>query len=89
MSDSSISDRVKKVVIEQLSVKEDTVTDSASFQEDLNADSLDMVQLLMGFEEEFNADMGTDSIPDEEAAKLLTVSQVVTYIEDKIQAKKS
>ncbi len=73
---TSIFDRVKKVVVEQLSVDEKEVTPQASFQADLGADSLDTVELVMAFEEEF----GTE-IPDEEAEKIVTVQDAVNYIE--------
>ena len=69
-------ERVKKVVVEQLSVDEALVTENASFTADLGADSLDTVELVMAFEEEF----GTE-IPDEEAEKIATVKDAVNYIE--------
>jgi acyl carrier protein len=69
---------VKKVVVEQLSVEADEVTPEASFVEDLRADSLDMVELSMAFEEEFQID-----IPDEEAEKIKTVQDAVNYIDEK------
>lgn len=72
---SSIEERVKKVVIEQLGVKEDEVSKEASFVDDLGADSLDTVELVMALEEEFETE-----IPDEEAEKITTVQQAVTYI---------
>jgi len=74
----STFDRVKKVVVEQLSVEADEVTPEASFVEDLRADSLDMVELSMAFEEEFQID-----IPDEEAEKIKTVQDAVNYIDEK------
>ena len=73
---STVFDRVKKVVVEQLSVEESLVTPEASFTADLGADSLDTVELVMAFEEEF----GTE-IPDEEAEKIATVKDAVNYIE--------
>ncbi|MEB3288147.1 MAG: acyl carrier protein [Vampirovibrionales bacterium] len=73
---TEIFDRVKKVIVEQLSVDEAQVTPGASFQSDLGADSLDTVELVMAFEEEF----GTD-IPDEEAEKIQTVQDAVNFIE--------
>jgi len=73
---STIAERVKKIVVDQLSVPEDQVTDEARFIEDLNADSLDLVELIMALEEEFGAD-----IPDEEAEKLKTVGNAIKYIE--------
>ena len=75
---SSIEERVKKIVVEQLGVKEEEVTNTASFVDDLGADSLDTVELVMAFEEEFGAE-----IPDEDAEKLQTVGDVVKYIEER------
>ena len=76
MSDSSIPERVKKIVVEHLGVDEDKVTDGASFIDDLGADSLDTVELVMAFEEEFGCE-----IPDDAAEKILTVKDAVNYIE--------
>ena len=73
---SSIEDRVKKIVIEQLGVKEDEVTPSASFVDDLGADSLDTVELVMALEEEFECE-----IPDEEAEKITGVQQAIDYVQ--------
>ena len=73
---STIEERVKKIVVEQLGVKEDEVTPNASFVDDLGADSLDTVELVMALEEEFNIE-----ISDEDAEKIRTVKDVVTYIE--------
>ena len=70
-----IEARVRKIVAEQLSVSEDKVTDDASFVNDLNADSLDTVELVMALEEEFEC-----AIPDEEAEKITTVKQAIDYI---------
>ena len=78
MDDKEAFDRVKKVAIAQLNVNADEVTLEASFTKDLGADSLDTVELVMAFEEEFNVE-----VPDEEAEKLQTVGDVVKYIEDK------
>ena len=75
---SDIAERVKKIVIEHLGVEESKVTEGASFIDDLGADSLDTVELVMAFEEEFSVE-----VPDEEAEKLQTVGDVVKYIEDK------
>jgi acyl carrier protein len=72
---SSIEERVKKIVAEQLGVKEDDVKNEASFVEDLGADSLDTVELVMALEEEFDTD-----IPDEEAEKITTVQLAIDYI---------
>lgn len=74
----STFDRVKKVVVEQLDVNEDEVSESASFVDDLGADSLDVVELVMGLEEEFDVE-----IPDEDAEKIATVSDAVNYINEK------
>ncbi|MEO0975157.1 MAG: acyl carrier protein [Pseudomonadota bacterium] len=74
----SIEEQVKKIVAEQLGVKEDAVTSDASFVDDLGADSLDTVELVMALEEEFELE-----IPDEEAEKITTVQQAVDYIKDR------
>lgn len=74
-----VLNRVKKVTVEQLGVKEEEVTEQASFQEDLNADSLDVVELVMAFEDEFGID-----IPDEEVGEIKTVGDAVTYITKKL-----
>jgi acyl carrier protein len=73
---SDVAERVKKVVVEHLGVDEDKVTDSASFIDDLGADSLDTVELVMAFEEEFGIE-----IPDDAAEKILTVKDAVDFIE--------
>ncbi len=73
---SSIAEKVKAIVVEQLSVSEDQVTENAKFVEDLGADSLDTVELVMALEEEFGSD-----IPDEDAEKLSSVSDAIKYIE--------
>ncbi len=73
---SSVEERVKKIVVEQLGVGEDTVTPEASFVDDLGADSLDTVELVMALEEEFDTE-----IPDEEAEKITTVQQAIDYIQ--------
>lgn len=72
---ATVEERVKKIVIEQLGVKDDEVTNEASFVDDLGADSLDTVELVMALEEEF----GTN-IPDEEAEKITTIQQAIDYI---------
>ncbi|MFT3931365.1 MAG: acyl carrier protein [Spongiibacteraceae bacterium] len=77
---SSIEERVKKIVAEQLGVKEEDVQPSASFVEDLGADSLDTVELVMALEEEFETE-----IPDEEAEKITTVQLAVDYIKNNLQ----
>jgi acyl carrier protein len=72
---SSIEERVKKIVVEQLGVKEEEVNNGSSFVEDLGADSLDTVELVMALEEEFDCE-----IPDEEAEKIQTVQNALDYI---------
>jgi len=72
---SSAEERVRKIVIEQLGVKEEEVTNSASFVDDLGADSLDTVELVMALEEEFECE-----IPDEDAEKITTVQQALDYV---------
>lgn len=72
---NEIEARVKKIVVEQLGVKEDEVTADASFVDDLGADSLDTVELVMALEEEFETE-----IPDEDAEKMLTIKDAVKYI---------
>ncbi|MCP4041048.1 MAG: acyl carrier protein [Gammaproteobacteria bacterium] len=72
---STIEERVKKIVIEQLGVKEEEVSGESSFVDDLGADSLDTVELVMALEEEFNCE-----IPDEDAEKITTIKQAVDFI---------
>ena len=72
---STIEERVKKIVVEQLGVKEDEVSSESSFVDDLGADSLDTVELVMALEEEFETE-----IPDEDAEKITTVQQATDYI---------
>ncbi len=72
---SSVEERVQKIVVEQLGVKEDEVTPEASFVDDLGADSLDTVELVMALEEEFETE-----IPDEDAEKITTVQQAIDYV---------
>lgn len=74
----ALIDDIKEVVVEQLSVNADEVKDDAKFVEDLGADSLDVVELVMALEEKFDIE-----IPDDEAEKIATVADVVTYIESK------
>lgn len=73
---STTIERVKKIVVTQIDVDDSLVTEDARFIEDLNLDSLDTVELVMAFEEEFGCE-----IPDEEAAKILTVKDAVSYID--------
>jgi acyl carrier protein len=77
----SVEERVKKIVVEQLGVEEAQVTKEASFVDDLGADSLDTVELVMALEEEFTSDDFKFEIPDEEAEKISTVGQAVEYVE--------
>ena len=80
---SDTAERVKKIVVEHLNVDADKVTETASFIEDLGADSLDTVELVMAFEEEFGIE-----IPDEDAEKITRVKEAVEYIESHAKAKK-
>jgi len=75
---SSVDSRVKKIIMEQLDVSEEEVTPQASFVDDLGADSLDTVEMVMAFEEEFSIE-----IPDEDAEKIKTVQNSIDYIEKK------
>ena len=77
MADKPIDQRVKDIVVEQLGVKPEQVTPQAKFIEDLGADSLDTVELVMALEEEFGIE-----VPDEQAEKLQSVGDVIKYIED-------
>ena len=79
----SVEERVKEIIVEQLGVDEDDVTPNAKFIEDLGADSLDTVELVMAFEEEFGIE-----IPDEDAEKITRVKEAVEYIESHAKAKK-
>ncbi len=78
MSEKSIEEKVKDIIVEQLGVNPEQVTPTASFIEDLGADSLDIVELVMAFEEEFSVE-----VPDEDAEKLQTVGDVNKYIEER------
>jgi len=75
---AGVFDRVKKIIVDQLGVDEDKVTLEASFREDLKADSLDLVELIMAFEEEFGGE-----ISDDEAQQIKTVGDAVKYLESK------
>ncbi len=74
---SDVAERVKKIVIEHLGVEEDKVTENATFIDDLGADSLDTVELVMAFEEEFGVE-----IPDDAAEKIQSVKDAISYIQD-------
>jgi len=78
MSEKSIEEKVKDIIVEQLGVNAEQVTTNASFIEDLGADSLDTVELVMAFEEEFGVE-----VPDEDAEKLQSLGDVIKYIEEK------
>lgn len=77
---ATVEERVKKIIVEQLGVKEDEVTESASFVDDLGADSLDTVELVMALEEEFGVE-----IQDDEAETITTVQQAIDYIKEHMQ----
>ena len=79
MSSEEIFNKVKEIIIEQLGVPESTITTEASFIDDLGADSLDIVELIMALEEEFDLE-----IPDSDAEKVVTVGDVVEYIKDNV-----
>ncbi|MBF0626431.1 MAG: acyl carrier protein [Magnetococcales bacterium] len=76
---SDIAERVKKIVVEQLGVEPDQVTEEANFVDDLGADSLDTVELVMALEEEFGCE-----IPDEAAEKITTVKEAIEFLKDKV-----
>ena len=75
-----VFDKVKKISVDQLDVEEDKVTEAASITDDLGADSLDVVDLVMSFEEEFDIE-----IPDDQVEKIKTVGDIVKFIEDKVE----
>ncbi len=79
----TIIERVTKVTVAKLSANEEAVVPSASFTDDLGADSLDLVELIMGLEEEFSADGTPVKIPDEDAARIKTVQDAVDYLKEK------
>ncbi len=79
---ATVFERLKKIVIEQLGVEENQVEPAVSFVDDLNADSLDLVELIMAMEEEFSDDSKEIRIPDEEAEGIKTVQQAVDYIKE-------
>ncbi|AAC07567.1 MAG: acyl carrier protein [Aquifex sp.] len=75
----SLEERVKEIIAEQLGVEKEKITPEAKFVEDLGADSLDVVELIMAFEEEFGIE-----IPDEDAEKIQTVGDVINYLKEKV-----
>ena len=79
---ATVFDRVKNIIVEQLGVEDSEVTMEASFADDLNADSLDLVELVMAFEEQFGNDDNPIEIPDEDAEKIQTVKDAVEYLKD-------
>jgi acyl carrier protein len=79
----TVFERVKKIVVEQLGVEEAEVVPSANFVDDLGADSLDLVELVMSLEEEFSKEGQKVEIPDEDAEKIATVQDAVDYIHDR------
>ncbi len=79
---ATIFDRVRSIVVEQLGVEEEEVTLTASFVDDLNADSLDLVELIMSLEEEFSTDVPDMEIQDEDAEKIATVQDAVDYLKE-------
>lgn len=76
----ALEQKVKEIIVDQLGVDESEVIDSAHFIEDLGADSLDTVELVMAFEEEFNIE-----IPDDDAEKITTVGSAIEYLKDKVE----
>lgn len=81
---SEINDRVTKIIVEQLGVEESEVTPSASFIDDLNADSLDLVELIMALEDEFSEGDQKLEIADEDAEKILTVQDAIDFISENV-----
>jgi acyl carrier protein len=79
---ATVFERLKKIVIDQLGVEENQVEPAVSFVDDLNADSLDLVELIMAMEEEFSDDSREIRIPDEEAERIKTVQEAVDYIKE-------
>lgn len=78
-----VAQKVKQIIVEQLGVDESQVDDNASFVDDLGADSLDIVELVMAFEEAFEIE-----IPDEDAEKIITVKDAIDYIQNRVSSKK-
>jgi acyl carrier protein len=79
---ATVFERVRKIIVEQLGVDEDQVVPNASFVDDLNADSLDLVELIMSMEEEFSKDGNALEISDEDAEKIVTVQDAIDYLKD-------
>lgn len=79
---ATIFERIKPIVVEQLGVEEENVKPAASFVEELGADSLDLVELVMSLEEEFSTPAKKIEIPDEDAEKIVTIQDAVDYIKD-------
>jgi acyl carrier protein len=79
----TVFERIKKIVVEQLGVEEGEVVPSASFVDDLGADSLDLVELIMALEEEFGSPNNKVEIPDEDAEKIVTVQDAIDYIHER------
>ena len=80
---ATVLERVRSIIVEKLAVDESEVVPAASFTDDLNADSLDLVELIMAFEEEFSTDDSALEISDEDAENIATVQQAVDYLEEK------
>ena len=79
---ATVYERVRKIIVDQLGVEEDQVVPAASFVDDLNADSLDLVELIMSLEEEFSKDGKPLEISDEDAEKIVTVQDAIDYLKD-------
>ena len=79
---STVYDRVKEIVVDKLGVEEEDVNESSSFVENLNADSLDLVELIMAFEEEFSSPASQLEISDDDAGNIATINDAVTYLKE-------
>jgi len=79
---ATIFERIKKITVEQLGVEDEEVVPSASFVDDLGADSLDLVELIMSLEEEFSSPSQKVEIPDEDAEKIVTIQLAIDYLKD-------
>lgn len=80
---ASVYERLKKIIVDQLGVEEEAVVPKASFVEDLNADSLDLVEVIMSIEEEFSTPDKKLEIPDEDAEKITTVQEAIDYLKER------